>query len=180
MTTALIERANEVLTYNFDFSQQEEIIAGLSLTGTPTITVNAITLPAGGPGLPIGAPAIATPSGATGTAVVSGGQVTGVTVTAGGSGFLPNGMTQVLFSGGGGAGAAGNVTVSRGAVVGVSITQGGVGYTSAPAVSFSCAAVQLAISPVSANSGYQYSLTCRCGYSDGISFGEAIGNLLIA
>jgi hypothetical protein len=63
----------------------------------------------------------------------AGSSVTGITVTAGGSGYSP--ATKVAFSGGG-TGTTGTVTVSNGAVTGVTITAGGSGYVVAPTVSF--------------------------------------------
>lgn len=71
-------------------------------------------------------------SGATFAASVSGGHVTAVNVTAGGSGYLEG---QLVFGGGGGAGAVGRVNISdAGVVVSVDVLSGGVGYTSAPTV----------------------------------------------
>ncbi|HXA25696.1 MAG TPA: hypothetical protein VNW90_25740 [Acetobacteraceae bacterium] len=63
----------------------------------------------------------------------AGSSVTGVTVTAGGTGYSP--ATKVAFSGGG-MGTTGTVTVSNGAVTGVTITAGGSGYVVAPTVAF--------------------------------------------
>lgn len=64
----------------------------------------------------------------------AGNSVSGVTVTAGGSGY--SSAPTVSFSGGGGSGAMATATVSGGAVVSVAVTAGGTGYTSAPSVSF--------------------------------------------
>jgi subtilase family serine protease len=62
-------------------------------------------------------------------------QVTGVTITNGGSGYAE---TQVSFGlDGGGTGAAGTVTTSNGGVTGINITSGGTGYTSPPTVTIS-------------------------------------------
>jgi hypothetical protein len=71
-------------------------------------------------------------TGAEATCSISGGAVTGATVSAGGSGYTV--APAVLFSGGGGSGATGTATVSGGVVTGTSITSGGSGYTSAPVV----------------------------------------------
>ena len=60
--------------------------------------------------------------------------VSGVSITAGGSGYAT--APAVTFTGGGGTGAAGTAIVSGGVVVGVTITSGGSGYTSNPAVGF--------------------------------------------
>ncbi|HEX7241552.1 MAG TPA: DUF2589 domain-containing protein [Longimicrobiaceae bacterium] len=61
--------------------------------------------------------------------------VTGITVTAGGSGYDPD--TTVTLSGGGGSGATATVDVDgTGKIIGVSVIDPGSGYTSAPTVSF--------------------------------------------
>lgn len=62
------------------------------------------------------------------------GQVSGVKVTSGGSGYAV--APTVVFTGGGGSGAAGTALISNGKVVKVVMTNNGTGYTSAPAVSF--------------------------------------------
>ena len=64
----------------------------------------------------------------------NGGQVAGVQMTAGGSGYT--GAPSVSFTGGGGSGAAGTAVIAGGAVTGVVITNPGIGYTSAPTVTF--------------------------------------------
>ena len=73
-----------------------------------------------------------TGTGAEATCSISGGAVTGATVSAGGAGYTV--APAVHFSGGGGSGATGTATVSGGVVTGTSITSGGSGYTSAPVV----------------------------------------------
>lgn len=70
--------------------------------------------------------------GAAATASVTGGAVSGVTVTSGGSGFFV--APTVLFSGGGGTGATGTAHVSSGHVTSVSVTAGGSGYLGPPVV----------------------------------------------
>lgn len=74
------------------------------------------------------------PGTATGTATVSSGQVTAVTVNSAGYGYA--GAPAVTLSGGGGTGAAATATISGGKVTGVTVTAAGSGYTSAPAVTF--------------------------------------------
>ena len=71
-------------------------------------------------------------TGATATAVVSGGVVTGVTVTRGGTGYtaLPN----VIFVGGSTKIVIATPTVVSGVVTAITVTQGGTGYPSAPTV----------------------------------------------
>ena len=78
----------------------------------------------------------ATGGGATATATVSGGLVTGLTV----SYLTPSEnasythVPSVVFSGGGGTGAAATATLLNGVVTGLTITNPGSGYSSVPAV----------------------------------------------
>jgi hypothetical protein len=74
-------------------------------------------------------------AGAAATAAISGGGVSGATVTAGGSGYAT--APTVSFTGGGGTGATATATVSNGVVTGVTVTAPGTGYTSAPTIAFS-------------------------------------------
>lgn len=83
---------------------------------------------------PAANPAAPSGSGATGTAVLSGGGVGSVTIGSGGT--LYYGAPTVSFSGGGGTGAAGYATVSGGIVTSVVITNPGTGYTTPPTVAF--------------------------------------------
>ncbi|KMQ58577.1 hypothetical protein ACM46_21255 [Chryseobacterium angstadtii] len=80
-----------------------------------------------------GTPAVA-------TATVSGGAVTGVTLTNGGSGYTSP-PTVNFYAGGsivnGGTKARATATVSGGVVTGITINNGGTGYTSAPTVTVS-------------------------------------------
>jgi len=72
-------------------------------------------------------------SGATATAIVSGGSVTGINVTAGGTGYTN--APSITFSGNvGGTGATATAIVSGGSVTGINVTAGGTGYTIAPNV----------------------------------------------
>lgn len=75
-------------------------------------------------------------SHASGTALVSAGAVTGVSLTTLGSYVHNAPPPTVTFSGGGGSGAAA-ITKTRLVVIGVIVTSGGVGYTSTPTVTFS-------------------------------------------
>ena len=68
------------------------------------------------------------------SASVSGGGVSGVSVSAGGGVYTS--APSVVFTGGGGSGAAGTAVMLGGSVVGVTITNAGSNYSSAPAVSF--------------------------------------------
>ena len=71
-------------------------------------------------------------TGATATASISGGTVTAVNITAGGT--LYQSAPLVAFSGGGGSSAVATAVLSGGVVTSVIITNGGTGYTSAPTV----------------------------------------------
>ena len=73
-------------------------------------------------------------AGATGTASIASGAVTGVTVTAGGTGYPNSG--PVTFSGGGGSGAAGTYTAVSGVIQSVVIDTAGTGYTTPPTPAF--------------------------------------------
>lgn len=66
------------------------------------------------------------------TAKVSGGSVTGVTISTAGSGYTTS--PTITFSGGGGSGAAIDVTVSDGKITKVTLVSGGSGYTTAPTI----------------------------------------------
>jgi P22 coat protein - gene protein 5 len=81
-------------------------------------------------GVALGAPSPG--SGAILTPVVSGGVVTSVTITAGGSGYTSAPVIQ--FVGGTGNGATATCTVSSGAINAVTVTAGGNNYTVAPYV----------------------------------------------
>lgn len=70
--------------------------------------------------------------GAYATATISGGVVSGITLTNGGTGY--SSAPAVVISGGGGFGATVNATASGGAVTGFSGLNGGSGYTSTPTV----------------------------------------------
>ena len=77
-------------------------------------------------------------TGATATATVSGGQVTGVTVTNGGSGYYVDGSAVTISftptSGGSGAAATSNYSSVQGTVERIDVTAGGTGYSSDVAV----------------------------------------------
>lgn len=71
-------------------------------------------------------------NGGTATAAVSGGAVTGVTVTNGGAGYLAT--PAISFTGGGGTGATAIATVSGGSITAITVINPGTGYTTAPTV----------------------------------------------
>jgi len=77
------------------------------------------------------------------------GQVTGITVTQGGSGYS---TPTIAFSGGGGSGVAATLNVTNGAVTSVTVTNPGSGYTSAPSyvISGAGSGAQLSVGIVSA------------------------------
>ena len=74
-----------------------------------------------------------TAAGAAATATVSGGEVTAITITSGGTGYTS--APTISITGGGGTGATATATVSGGEVTAIIITSGGTGYTSAPTIS---------------------------------------------
>ncbi|MDX2080603.1 MAG: serine hydrolase domain-containing protein [Terrimicrobiaceae bacterium] len=89
--------------------------------------------------------------GASGQAIVVGGEVVGVQMTSAGRGFrsAPN----VFFRGGSGTGASGTGIVSNGGVVGVVMNSGGAGYAPAPTVVISPGASAVNTVPVWAAAG---------------------------
>jgi hypothetical protein len=93
---------------------------GSNWTGTPAIEI------VGGGG-----------TGATATATVTGGVLTGITVTNKGSGYTdPFSLGVIIRSGSGASGVVGNLNAD-GRVTGVVLTNTGSGYTAAPTVTFS-------------------------------------------
>ncbi len=78
-------------------------------------------------------------SGATGTIAVTNGEVTGITITSGGTNYINGAM--VIISGG--SGATGTITEVNGVVTGVAITSGGTGYTNGADATISNAYRQL-------------------------------------
>ena len=69
--------------------------------------------------------------GATATATLTSGAVTGLTITNPGTGYT---TPVVTITGGGGTGATATATLTSGAITGLTVTAGGSGYTSAPIV----------------------------------------------
>ena len=66
------------------------------------------------------------------TATISGGMVTAIGISVGGSGYAS--APGVTITGGGGSGATATATLTNGVVTGVTITSAGSGYTSAPTI----------------------------------------------
>lgn len=89
---------------------------------------NALTTPST---LWIGAYAVPG-SGAAATAAVTGGEVSAISLSAGGAGYS-NGAI-VTISGGGGSGATATATVTGGVITAITVTAEGSGYTAAPLV----------------------------------------------
>lgn len=112
-------RYNETLTLTYRRMPRELRLTGwepASRAGTVTATTTS-------------APA----SQATATASISGGAVTSISVTAGGTGYSLN--PTVTLTGGDGTGATAKSVVSNGVITGITVTNGGTGYTVAPTVS---------------------------------------------
>jgi hypothetical protein len=78
-------------------------------------------------------------SGAAGTATVTSGTISAITISSGGSGYTSTKVGVVLL-GGGGSGVVATVTVTTNTVAAVTISSGGSGYTSAPTVVFTSGA----------------------------------------
>ena len=76
---------------------------------------------------------------AIGTLVISGGVVTGVTISSGGSGYT---AAPTMTINNGGSNFTGTASISNGAVSGVSVTTGGTSYSTSSAVLFSVPATQ--------------------------------------
>ena len=90
------------------------------------------------------------------------GAVTGIQVTAGGTGY--SSAPTVVLTGGGGSGATATAAVSGGAVTGITVTAGGSSYTSMPVVSFT-------------GGGGSGAAAVATGYTIGqIKLGEALTN----
>ena len=88
---------------------------------------------------------------ATGTAVRTGGFITSVSVTNGGSGYAS--APTVTFSGGGGAGAEATAIISGDAVTSIAVTDAGSGYTSAPTVTITSPPDDLSFASYWSNDG---------------------------
>lgn len=104
-----------------DLSGGSNPIDGVTVIGTgqDTISSNLFT-----PGFEIG---VARGSGATATAVRSGGVITSVTVTAGGSEYDVAPVVAAIDPAGG-SGFAGTAIIANGVITGVTVTSGGTGY----------------------------------------------------
>ena len=123
-----------------------DVTAARNAVATSSGTVTTATVGTAGsgyisaspaPAVTFSTPEIAGGVAATGTAILSGGGVTGVTIAAGGTGYS---AATVVFSApqvAGGVTAVGTVTITSGAVTAIVITTAGTGYTAAPTATIS-------------------------------------------
>ena len=114
------------ITVNAAIDARTGVLSKLALTngGSGYLTAPVVTLSGGGG------------TGATATAVISGGVVTGINITSAGYGYTS--APTVVFSGGSGTGAAATATaLLPGQLASISVVNGGSGYTSAPTVALS-------------------------------------------
>ena len=79
-------------------------------------------------------------AGATATATISGGAVTGFTISNGGGGY--NSAPAVSIFHDAGTGAEGTATVANGVITGINLVSGGSGYTTAPTIEFDTEALK--------------------------------------
>ena len=107
-TSSINSRAAGYQTTMYGLGGIKVINAGSGYT-VPTVTINGV----GG-------------SGATATATVSGGKVSAITITSGGTGYTS--APTISISGGAGTGATGTATISGGKVSAITLTSGGSGY----------------------------------------------------
>ena len=89
--TQNVKRTAEVRTYSFDFSKFPEIVAGDTLTGTPTITVAGTGLTLGSPSISSNLVKVQISAGTNGTVYVMKCQCS----TVGGSTLVCGGMLLV-------------------------------------------------------------------------------------
>ena len=128
----------EVQCELFEYSDEELDTGVTEIDAIETSFANAIKLvmDAGGVGtFTVGEEIVGDQFLAAATATVSGGAVTGFTVTDGGEGYKSALPPTVTITGGGGSGATATATVdTAGLVTGLTVTDGGSGYSSAPTV----------------------------------------------
>ena len=122
----------------FEYSDEELDTGVTEIDAIETAFANAIKLimdPGGSGDFTVGEEIVGDQFLARATATVSGGAVTGFTVTDGGEGYKSALPPSVTITGGGGSGATATATVdAAGLVTGLTVTAGGTGYTSAPTV----------------------------------------------
>ena len=122
----------------FEYSDEELDTGVAEIDAIETTFANAIKLimdPGGSGDFTVGEEIVGDQFLARATATVSGGAVTGFTVTDGGEGYKSALPPSITITGGGGSGATATATVdAAGLVTGLTVTAGGTGYTSAPTV----------------------------------------------
>jgi hypothetical protein len=122
----------------FEYSDEQIDTGVAEIDAVETAFANAIKLvmdPGGIGDFTVGEEIVGDLYLARATATITGGAVTGVTITDGGQFYNTTLVPSVTFSGGGGTGASATATVSSaGLVTGIAITSNGSGYTSAPTV----------------------------------------------
>ena len=122
----------------FEYSDEELDTGVTEIDAIETTFANAIKLimdPGGSGDFTVGEEIVGDQFLARATATVSGGAVTGFTVTDGGEGYKSALPPSITITGGGGSGATATATVdAAGLVTGLTVTAGGTGYTSAPTV----------------------------------------------
>ena len=122
----------------FEYSDEALDTGVTEIDAIETAFANAIKLimdPGGSGDFTVGEEIVGDQFLARATATVSGGAVTGFTVTDGGEGYKSALPPSVTITGGGGSGATATATVdAAGLVTGLTVTAGGTGYTSAPTV----------------------------------------------
>jgi hyaluronate lyase len=107
-TSSINSRAAGYQTTMYGLGGIKVINAGSGYT-VPTVTINGVGS-----------------SGATATATVSGGKVSAITITSGGTGYTS--APTISISGGAGTGAAATAAISGGKVSAITLTSGGSGY----------------------------------------------------
>lgn len=167
--------AAAALTLNSYPADRVELVHAIGTTSTmPTVTasIGGVTTT-----VPLGH---ASQTQATGTATVSGGALTGIDVTSGGSGYLL--APAVTLTGGGGSGATATTTInSAGVVTGVTVTAGGTGYTSAPTVTIGRPVTYGRRTPLNEPSGLGYGVrrVTLTTSGNGLDFGKVEGLLCL-
>lgn len=144
-------------------SDSSAILQSVLATGV----VGSITLVSPGSGYTDGSYALTFSggggTGAAGTYTVSGGVVTSIELTDGGSGYT--GTPAITFTSGGGTGAVATASLSPGAVSSVTVVNGGTGFTSTPTLTFEGGGGTGAVATANLTSGVITSVTVTNGGS---------------
>lgn len=132
---ALTDSAAYVFSKDMSAAQQSSLFTQL-FSETSGLGLNFIRLPMGATDeTASGEYTYDDETTATGTAVLTSGAVSSITINSGGSGYTS--APTITISGGGGTGATATATLTGSSVTAITITAGGSGYTSAPTVAFS-------------------------------------------